>query len=144
MGLAKATRLNRIFSHPDGRLLSLAVDHFAGLPLYTTTDGGYIFRRDSYVVTGEMVGRTAHCSANGQGAGKDSREVQAKRVWLTAVGLAATILVGADDPSAKKTATAGGGPELGKRFPPFPKVRSVVRFPEMSGGICVSCLEDGL
>ncbi len=33
MGLAKTTRLNRIFSHPDGRLLSLAVDHFAGLTM---------------------------------------------------------------------------------------------------------------
>jgi class I fructose-bisphosphate aldolase len=30
MGLAKTTRLNRIFSNPDGRILSLAVDHFAG------------------------------------------------------------------------------------------------------------------
>jgi len=30
MGLAKIARLNRIFSHPDGRILSLAVDHWAG------------------------------------------------------------------------------------------------------------------
>ena len=33
MGLAKTTRLNRIFSHPDGRILSLAVDHWAGRQL---------------------------------------------------------------------------------------------------------------
>jgi class I fructose-bisphosphate aldolase len=31
MGLAKTTRLNRIFSNPDGRLFSLAIDHFAGM-----------------------------------------------------------------------------------------------------------------
>lgn len=33
MGLAKTTRLNRIFSHPDGRILSLAVDHGVGLSI---------------------------------------------------------------------------------------------------------------
>lgn len=33
MGLAKTTRLNRIFANPDGRLFSLAVDHAAGLVL---------------------------------------------------------------------------------------------------------------
>ena len=31
MGLAKTARLNRIFSNPDGRLFSLAIDHFAGM-----------------------------------------------------------------------------------------------------------------
>ena len=33
MGLAKTTRLNRIFSNSDGRILSVAVDHFAGLTM---------------------------------------------------------------------------------------------------------------
>ena len=30
MGIGKRTRLNRIFSHPSGRLCSVAVDHFLG------------------------------------------------------------------------------------------------------------------
>ena len=30
MGLGKQIRLNRIFSHPSGRLCSVAVDHFVG------------------------------------------------------------------------------------------------------------------
>lgn len=33
MGLAKTTRLNRIFSNPDGRIFSLAVDHGIGLSM---------------------------------------------------------------------------------------------------------------
>src|SRR5579883_352324 len=30
MGIGKLVRLNRIFSHPSGRLCSVAVDHFVG------------------------------------------------------------------------------------------------------------------
>jgi len=30
MNLGKQTRLNRLFSHPSGRLCSVAVDHFIG------------------------------------------------------------------------------------------------------------------
>ncbi|MFM1548763.1 MAG: aldolase, partial [Lentisphaeria bacterium] len=30
MGLGKAVRLNRIFSHSSGRMCSIAVDHFLG------------------------------------------------------------------------------------------------------------------
>jgi fructose-bisphosphate aldolase, class I len=30
MGIGKTIRLNRIFSHPSGRLFSVAVDHFIG------------------------------------------------------------------------------------------------------------------
>ena len=30
MGIGKQIRLNRIFSHPSGRLCSVAVDHFIG------------------------------------------------------------------------------------------------------------------
>jgi class I fructose-bisphosphate aldolase len=33
VGLAKTTRLNRIFSRPDGRIFSLAVDHGIGLSM---------------------------------------------------------------------------------------------------------------
>jgi class I fructose-bisphosphate aldolase len=33
VGLAKTTRLNRIFSNPDGRIFSLAVDHGIGLSM---------------------------------------------------------------------------------------------------------------
>ncbi len=38
MSLGKAIRLRRIFSHPSGRLLSVAVDHFVGYP--QTMTGG--------------------------------------------------------------------------------------------------------
>ena len=61
---------------------------------------------------------------------------------LATVGLAATLLVAAQA-STKETAAPESGPEVGKRFPPFPKITPVVQISESRGGICVSCLERG-
>ena len=66
-----------------------------------------------------------------------------KRIGLLATdGLAATLLLAAQE-SPKTTKSNAGGPEVGKRFPPFPKITSVIEFSESRGGICVSCLERG-
>src|ERR1700719_692424 len=39
MNIGKRVRLNRIFSHPSGRLCSVAVDHFIGYGKLTTGGG---------------------------------------------------------------------------------------------------------
>jgi DhnA family fructose-bisphosphate aldolase class Ia len=39
MNISKKIRLNRIFSHPGGRLCSVAVDHFIGSGKWTSGDG---------------------------------------------------------------------------------------------------------
>ena len=63
MGIGKQTRLNRIFGHPSGRFLSVAVDHFIayGKGAYGIPDGiRHISRTLEALVAGKPDAITMH------------------------------------------------------------------------------------
>ncbi len=95
MGLAKTTRLNRIFSNPDGRILSLAVDHGVGLSM---PEG----LRNVPATFAQLIGAEPDAVTMAKGMAKNAWEPYAGRVPL----VVQTIIFPPDDSPLVKTTRA--------------------------------------